>query len=195
MIWMRIWRHPYFLFTIVVIIWNPSRQCFLFLWYISEQNICTRICSAKSDWLHSVKHPTVSDFIAQRKDIEDTLQPILSKLSAQCEYFCCTTIRFQNSFWNTKKNHMKYHSLVCDCRCISSMWTVVAGERRDLWKCFYCSPTQNIYHISYILSSISFTVSIQFKLAFACLCFVTNGSSYCSSWDACQTIRKSLKSM
>lgn len=79
----------------------------LSLWYISEQNICSRICSAKSDWLHSVKHPTVSDFIAQRKDIEDTLQPILSKLSAQCEYFYCPTVRFQNSFWNTKKNHMK----------------------------------------------------------------------------------------
>ncbi|XP_051252259.1 ankyrin repeat domain-containing protein 45 [Dicentrarchus labrax] len=48
-----------------------------------EKNICTRVCSAKSDWIQSVQHSTVSDFIAQRKDIEDTLQPILSKLSAQ----------------------------------------------------------------------------------------------------------------
>ncbi|XP_076601741.1 ankyrin repeat domain-containing protein 45 isoform X2 [Chaetodon auriga] len=49
-----------------------------------EKNICTRACSAKSDWIQSVKHSTVSDVVAQRKDIEDTLQPILSKLSAQC---------------------------------------------------------------------------------------------------------------
>ncbi|XP_044077078.1 ankyrin repeat domain-containing protein 45 isoform X2 [Siniperca chuatsi] len=48
-----------------------------------EKNICMRACSAKSDWIQSVKNPTVSDFTAQRKDIEDTLQPILSKLSAQ----------------------------------------------------------------------------------------------------------------
>ncbi|XP_029309668.1 ankyrin repeat domain-containing protein 45 [Cottoperca gobio] len=56
-----------------------------------EKNICTRACSAKSDWIQSVKHSTVSDFIAQRKDIENTLQPILSKLSAQCkhqQHFC-----------------------------------------------------------------------------------------------------------
>ncbi|XP_062259581.1 ankyrin repeat domain-containing protein 45 [Platichthys flesus] len=48
-----------------------------------EKNICTRACSAKSDWIQSVQHPAVSDFIAQRTDIEDTLQPVLSKLSAQ----------------------------------------------------------------------------------------------------------------
>ncbi|XP_070831141.1 ankyrin repeat domain-containing protein 45 [Chaetodon trifascialis] len=51
-----------------------------------EKNICTRACSAKSDWIHSVKHSTVSDVVAQRKDIEDTLQPLLSKLSAQCKH-------------------------------------------------------------------------------------------------------------
>ncbi|XP_042284162.1 ankyrin repeat domain-containing protein 45 [Thunnus maccoyii] len=48
-----------------------------------EKNICTRTCSAKSEWIQSVKNATVSDFMAQRKDMEDTLQPILSKLSAQ----------------------------------------------------------------------------------------------------------------
>ncbi|KAA8586668.1 ankyrin repeat domain-containing protein 45 isoform X1 [Etheostoma spectabile] len=48
-----------------------------------EKNICTRKCSAKSDWIQSVKNSTVSDFIAHRKDIEDTLQPLLCKLSAQ----------------------------------------------------------------------------------------------------------------
>ncbi|XP_031143373.1 ankyrin repeat domain-containing protein 45 isoform X1 [Sander lucioperca] len=48
-----------------------------------EKNICTRTCSAKSDWIQNVKNATVSDFIAHRKDIEDTLQPILCKLSAQ----------------------------------------------------------------------------------------------------------------
>ncbi|XP_067384788.1 ankyrin repeat domain-containing protein 45 isoform X2 [Channa argus] len=48
-----------------------------------EKNICLRVCSAKSDWIQSFKNPTVSDFIAQRKDIEDTLQPIINKLSAQ----------------------------------------------------------------------------------------------------------------
>ncbi|TDH06320.1 hypothetical protein EPR50_G00130890 [Perca flavescens] len=46
-----------------------------------EKNVSTRICSAKSDWIQSDKNATVSDFIAHRKDIEDTLQPILSKLS------------------------------------------------------------------------------------------------------------------
>ncbi|XP_053186614.1 ankyrin repeat domain-containing protein 45 [Scomber japonicus] len=48
-----------------------------------EKNICTRACSTTSDWIQSVKNPTVSDFIAQRKDMEETLQPVLSKLSAQ----------------------------------------------------------------------------------------------------------------
>nr|XP_019962350.1 PREDICTED: ankyrin repeat domain-containing protein 45 isoform X1 [Paralichthys olivaceus] len=46
-----------------------------------EKNICMRECSAKSDWIQSIKHPAVSDFIAQRKDIEDALQPVLSRLS------------------------------------------------------------------------------------------------------------------
>ncbi|XP_038568532.1 ankyrin repeat domain-containing protein 45 isoform X2 [Micropterus salmoides] len=50
-----------------------------------EKNICTRACSAKSDWIQSVKNSSVSDFVAQKKDIEDTLQPILNKLSAQSE--------------------------------------------------------------------------------------------------------------
>ncbi|KAM8727046.1 ankyrin repeat domain-containing protein 45 isoform 1-T1 [Acanthopagrus schlegelii] len=48
-----------------------------------ERNVCTRVCSAKSDWIQSVKNPTVSDFMAQQKDMAETLQPILSKLSAQ----------------------------------------------------------------------------------------------------------------
>ncbi|KAM7401332.1 hypothetical protein PAMA_005499 [Pampus argenteus] len=49
-----------------------------------EKSICTRACSATSDWIQSVKHATGSDFIAKRKDMEDTLQPIVSKLPAQC---------------------------------------------------------------------------------------------------------------
>ncbi|KAM9349998.1 ankyrin repeat domain-containing protein 45 [Symphorus nematophorus] len=51
-----------------------------------EKNICMNACSAKSNWIESVKEPTVSDFTAQRKDMEDTLQPILSKLSDQSKY-------------------------------------------------------------------------------------------------------------
>ncbi|XP_018551421.1 ankyrin repeat domain-containing protein 45 [Lates calcarifer] len=47
-----------------------------------EKNICMRLCSSKSDWIHSIKNPTVSDFAAQREDMENTLQPILSKLSS-----------------------------------------------------------------------------------------------------------------
>ncbi|XP_071762386.2 ankyrin repeat domain-containing protein 45 [Centroberyx gerrardi] len=48
-----------------------------------DKNICTHACSAKSDWIQNVKNPTVSDFRAQRKHMEDTLQPILTKISAQ----------------------------------------------------------------------------------------------------------------
>ncbi|TKS80371.1 Ankyrin repeat domain-containing protein 45 [Collichthys lucidus] len=58
-----------------------------------EKNICTRACSAKSDWIQTAKHSTVSDYRAQRKDIEDTLQPILNKLSAQCKCFTATNKR------------------------------------------------------------------------------------------------------
>ncbi|XP_068197088.1 ankyrin repeat domain-containing protein 45 isoform X3 [Antennarius striatus] len=47
----------------------------------AEKNMCIRVCSDKSDWILSVQHPTVSDFIAQRKDLEDNLQAILSKLT------------------------------------------------------------------------------------------------------------------
>ncbi|XP_040911458.1 ankyrin repeat domain-containing protein 45 isoform X2 [Toxotes jaculatrix] len=46
-----------------------------------DKNICMRVCSAKSDWIQTVKNPTVSDVTAQRKDTEDSLQPILNKLS------------------------------------------------------------------------------------------------------------------
>ncbi|KAK2843951.1 hypothetical protein Q5P01_010610 [Channa striata] len=48
-----------------------------------DKDNCLHVCSAKSDWIQSFKNPTVSDFVAQRKDIEDSLQPILNKLSAQ----------------------------------------------------------------------------------------------------------------
>ncbi|XP_054458119.1 ankyrin repeat domain-containing protein 45 isoform X2 [Anoplopoma fimbria] len=48
-----------------------------------EKNICTCACSVQTDWIQSVKNPTISDFKAQRKDLEDTLQPVLDKLSAQ----------------------------------------------------------------------------------------------------------------
>ncbi|XP_034559259.1 ankyrin repeat domain-containing protein 45 isoform X2 [Notolabrus celidotus] len=50
-----------------------------------ERKICKAACSAKSEWIQSVVNPTVSDFSAQRKDMEETLKPILSKLSAECE--------------------------------------------------------------------------------------------------------------
>uniref|UniRef100_A0A3Q3G1R6 Uncharacterized protein n=1 Tax=Labrus bergylta TaxID=56723 RepID=A0A3Q3G1R6_9LABR len=42
------------------------------------------VCSSKSDWIQSVRNPTVSDFLDQRQDIEDTLRPILTKLTAGC---------------------------------------------------------------------------------------------------------------
>ncbi|KAM4623648.1 ankyrin repeat domain-containing protein 45 [Polymixia lowei] len=48
-----------------------------------EKNICMNACSTKSDWIQNIKHPTVSDFMVQRKHMEETLQPILIKLSAQ----------------------------------------------------------------------------------------------------------------
>ncbi|XP_026231130.1 ankyrin repeat domain-containing protein 45 isoform X2 [Anabas testudineus] len=48
-----------------------------------EKNFCLRVCSTKSDWIQSFKNPTLWDFTAQRKDIEDSLQYILTKLSAQ----------------------------------------------------------------------------------------------------------------
>ncbi|KAM6919936.1 ankyrin repeat domain-containing protein 45 [Lycodopsis pacificus] len=48
-----------------------------------EKNICMRACSAKTDWIQGVNNPTVSDFTAQRRDIEDTLRPVLDKMSAQ----------------------------------------------------------------------------------------------------------------
>ncbi|XP_074545314.1 ankyrin repeat domain-containing protein 45 isoform X2 [Halichoeres trimaculatus] len=48
-----------------------------------EKKICRAACSAKSDWIQSVMNPTVTDFLAQRKDMEETLQPILNKLSAE----------------------------------------------------------------------------------------------------------------
>ncbi|KAK9539496.1 hypothetical protein VZT92_004598 [Zoarces viviparus] len=51
-----------------------------------EKNICMHACSAKTDWIQGVNNPTVSDFTAQRRDIEDTLRPVLDKLSAQCKY-------------------------------------------------------------------------------------------------------------
>ncbi|XP_029132523.2 ankyrin repeat domain-containing protein 45 isoform X1 [Labrus bergylta] len=47
-----------------------------------EKKICKSVCSSKSDWIQSVRNPTVSDFLDQRQDIEDTLRPILTKLTA-----------------------------------------------------------------------------------------------------------------
>ena len=37
-------------------------------------------------WIQSVKNTTVSDFIVQRKDMEDNLQSVLSRLSSQWKY-------------------------------------------------------------------------------------------------------------
>ncbi|XP_028987341.1 ankyrin repeat domain-containing protein 45 isoform X2 [Betta splendens] len=48
-----------------------------------EKNLCVELCAAKSDWIQSFKNPTVLHFTAQRKEIEDKLQSILNKLSAQ----------------------------------------------------------------------------------------------------------------
>ncbi|XP_058504682.1 ankyrin repeat domain-containing protein 45 [Solea solea] len=47
-----------------------------------DKNTCMRVCSIKSEWIQSIKSPTVSDFTAQREDMKETLQPILNKLSA-----------------------------------------------------------------------------------------------------------------
>ncbi|KAF7647406.1 hypothetical protein LDENG_00172840 [Lucifuga dentata] len=47
-----------------------------------EKDVCLRSCSAKSDWIQNTKNPTASDFREQRKDMEDSLQPILTKMSA-----------------------------------------------------------------------------------------------------------------
>ncbi|XP_059200343.1 ankyrin repeat domain-containing protein 45 [Centropristis striata] len=47
-----------------------------------QKNVCTRLCSTKSDWIQSVRRPTVSDFRSQVKDLEDSLQPILGTLPA-----------------------------------------------------------------------------------------------------------------
>ncbi|XP_068197087.1 ankyrin repeat domain-containing protein 45 isoform X2 [Antennarius striatus] len=68
-------------------------------------NMCIRVCSDKSDWILSVQHPTVSDFIAQRKDLEDNLQAILSKLTDHCKYlnYCSSEL------WNKKSNQYRNH--------------------------------------------------------------------------------------
>ncbi|XP_034411687.1 ankyrin repeat domain-containing protein 45-like [Cyclopterus lumpus] len=50
-----------------------------------EKNFCMRACSSKTDWIQSVGGPTAPDFTTQRRDMEDTLRPVLDRLSAQCE--------------------------------------------------------------------------------------------------------------
>nr|XP_040026587.1 ankyrin repeat domain-containing protein 45 isoform X2 [Gasterosteus aculeatus aculeatus] len=48
-----------------------------------EKEFCECACSAKTDWIQSVRNPKAADFTAQRRDMEDTLRPILHKPSAQ----------------------------------------------------------------------------------------------------------------
>ncbi|KAM8849257.1 ankyrin repeat domain-containing protein 45 isoform 2-T2 [Spinachia spinachia] len=52
-----------------------------------EKKICHCACSAKTDWIQSARNPTASDFTAQKREMEDTLRPILDKLSARCMYW------------------------------------------------------------------------------------------------------------
>ncbi|XP_077954992.1 ankyrin repeat domain-containing protein 45 isoform X1 [Gasterosteus aculeatus] len=52
-----------------------------------EKEFCECACSAKTDWIQTVRNPKAADFTAQRRDMEDTLRPILHKPSAQCTYW------------------------------------------------------------------------------------------------------------
>ncbi|XP_068427257.1 ankyrin repeat domain-containing protein 45 [Clinocottus analis] len=48
-----------------------------------EKNICTHACTAKMDWIQSIRGPTASDFRDQRRDLKDTVQPVLDRLKDQ----------------------------------------------------------------------------------------------------------------
>ncbi|XP_010881693.1 ankyrin repeat domain-containing protein 45 [Esox lucius] len=50
-----------------------------------DKNICTNTCSAKSDWIQNAKTTSIQEFIEQRRHLEDTVIPILSKLMTQPE--------------------------------------------------------------------------------------------------------------
>ncbi|XP_046872471.1 uncharacterized protein LOC124464708 isoform X4 [Hypomesus transpacificus] len=46
-----------------------------------DKNMCTSICTAKYDWVQTAKDPSTQEFIDQKRRIEETLSPILSKLA------------------------------------------------------------------------------------------------------------------
>ncbi|XP_005996898.1 ankyrin repeat domain-containing protein 45 [Latimeria chalumnae] len=46
-----------------------------------DRNTTMNLCHLKSDWLLNTKNPSIKDFIEQKSQLENTLQPILSKLN------------------------------------------------------------------------------------------------------------------
>ncbi|XP_036409611.1 ankyrin repeat domain-containing protein 45 [Megalops cyprinoides] len=50
-----------------------------------EKNICMNTCSAKADWIQNAKNPSKQDFIEQKQHLEDTISPVLAKLTLQSE--------------------------------------------------------------------------------------------------------------
>ncbi|KAM4641117.1 ankyrin repeat domain-containing protein 45 isoform 1-T2 [Discoglossus pictus] len=47
-----------------------------------EKNLVINACKAKNEWLEQAKNPSLQDFEDQRKQLEDTVQPIVNKMNA-----------------------------------------------------------------------------------------------------------------
>ncbi|RXM33074.1 Ankyrin repeat domain-containing protein 45 [Acipenser ruthenus] len=46
-----------------------------------DKHTCLNTCLMKSDWIQDAKDPTIGEFVEQKKQLQDTLNPILSKLT------------------------------------------------------------------------------------------------------------------
>ncbi|XP_039591569.1 ankyrin repeat domain-containing protein 45 isoform X1 [Polypterus senegalus] len=48
-----------------------------------DKNTTLNLCLSKSDWMQNAKNPTVQDFLEQKKQLEDALIPVFTKLTAE----------------------------------------------------------------------------------------------------------------
>ncbi|XP_041098065.1 ankyrin repeat domain-containing protein 45-like [Polyodon spathula] len=46
-----------------------------------DKHTCLNTCLMKLDWIQEAKDPTIGEFLEQKKQLQDTLNPILSKLT------------------------------------------------------------------------------------------------------------------
>lgn len=60
-------------------------NCIVSLSLSSSQNMSQNVIKAKKEWLDTTEDPTTEDFINQKLEFDEAIDPILTKLSEPCK--------------------------------------------------------------------------------------------------------------